>query len=85
MEFDLNREWKTFEVTAGIDDGSNWESGRLTIKVDDETTPLWAGTIELGEPQKLSLKVENRLRLRISVDENCSGAIMALGSPVLKR
>ncbi|WP_203600829.1 protein kinase [Streptomyces sp. SID9727] len=85
MEFDLNREWKTFEVTAGIDDGSNWESGRLTIKVDDETAPLWAGTIELGEPQKLSLKVENRLRLRISVDENCSGAVMALGSPVLKR
>ncbi|MFJ7625611.1 protein kinase [Streptomyces sp. NPDC097595] len=85
VEFDLNREWKTFEVTVGIDDGSNWESGRLTIKLDHDPNPLWAEKIELGEPQKLSLKVENALRLRISVDEDCSGAIVALGSPVLKR
>lgn len=83
MEFDLNREWKTFDVTVGIDDDSNYESGRLTIKVDDKT--LWVGTVELGEPQKLPLKVENALRLRISIDENCSGAVMVLGSPMLKR
>ncbi|MGC4945123.1 protein kinase domain-containing protein [Streptomyces sp. DT224] len=83
MEFDLDRAWTTFDVTAGIDDHSNYESGRLTVKVDDKT--LWVGTIVLGEPQKLSLKVENALRLRISIDENCYGAVMALGSPVLKR
>ncbi|MFC9751770.1 protein kinase [Streptomyces sp. NPDC056921] len=83
MEFNLGRAWQTFDLTAGIDDNSNYESGRLTIKVDDTT--LWVGTIELGKPQKLSLKVENRLRLRISVDENCSGAQLALGTPLLKR
>ncbi|MFB6875509.1 protein kinase [Streptomyces sp. NPDC056323] len=83
MEFNLGRAWQTFDLTAGIDDNSNYESGRLTVKVDDTT--LWVGTIELGKPQKLSLKVENGLRLRISVDENCSGAQLALGTPLLKR
>ncbi|MFD8853709.1 protein kinase [Streptomyces sp. NPDC059604] len=83
MEFNLGRAWRTFDLTAGIDDNSNYESGRLTIKVDDTT--LWVGTLELGKPQKLSLKVENGLRLRISVDENCSGAQLALGTPLLKR
>ncbi|MFF8716307.1 protein kinase [Streptomyces sp. NPDC015184] len=83
MEFNLSRAWQTFDLTAGIDDNSNYESGRLTIKVDDTT--LWVGTLELGKPQKLSLKVENGLRLRISVDENCSGAQLALGTPLLKR
>ncbi|MER5275666.1 protein kinase [Streptomyces sp. NPDC002809] len=83
MEFDLGRAWTTFELTAGVDDGSNYESGRLTIKVDDTT--LWVGTLELGKPQKLSLKVKNALRLRIGIDENCDGANLALGTPMLKR
>ncbi|WP_406455076.1 protein kinase [Streptomyces sp. NBC_00876] len=83
MEFDLGRAWTTFELTAGVDDGSNYESGRLTIKVDDTT--LWVGTLELGKPQKLSLKVKNALRLRISIDKNCYGANLALGTPMLKR
>ncbi|MFF4083250.1 protein kinase [Streptomyces sp. NPDC001777] len=83
MEFNLGRAWRTFDLTAGIDDNSNYESGRLTIKVDDTT--LWVGTLELGKPQKLSLKVENGLRLRISVDETCDGAHLALGTPLLKK
>ncbi|MEU9950458.1 protein kinase [Streptomyces sp. NPDC047939] len=83
MEFNLGRAWTTFDVTAGIDDDSNYEAGRLTVKVDDKT--LWVGTLELGKPQKLSLKVENGLRLRIRIDENCDGATMALGTPLLKR
>ncbi|MFE9857077.1 protein kinase [Streptomyces sp. NPDC005780] len=83
MEFNLDRAWTTFELTAGIDDDSNYEAGRLTVKVDDKT--LWVGTLELGKPQKLSLKVENGLRLRIRIDENCDGATMALGTPLLKR
>ncbi|MFB6815490.1 protein kinase [Streptomyces sp. NPDC056347] len=83
MEFDLGRAWRTFELTAGIDDGSYYESARLTIKVDD--TILWVGKLVLGKPQKLSLKVENGLRLRIGVDEDCDGAKLALGTPLLKR
>lgn len=83
MEFNLGRAWTTFDLTAGIDDDSNYEAGRLTVKVDDKT--LWVGTLELGKPQKLSLKVENGLRLRIRIDENCDGATMALGTPLLKR
>ncbi|MFB7913017.1 protein kinase [Streptomyces sp. NPDC056061] len=83
MEFNLGRAWKTFDLTAGIDDNSNYESGRLTIKAD--RTTLWVGTLELGKPQKLSLNIENRLRLRIQVDENCDGAQLALGTPVLRR
>ncbi|MEV8456985.1 protein kinase [Streptomyces sp. NPDC052095] len=83
MEFGLGRAWRTFDLTAGIDDGSYYESGRLTIKVDDTT--LWVGKLVLGKPQKLSLKVENGLRLRIAVDEDCDGAKIALGTPLLKR
>lgn len=84
VEFNLDRAWTTFELTAGIDDDSTYESGRLTIKVDDNKT-LWVGTVELGTPQKLSLKVKNALRLRIRVDDNCDGATLALGTPLLKR
>ncbi|MFD8690650.1 protein kinase [Streptomyces sp. NPDC059651] len=83
MEFNLDRAWTTFDLTAGIDDDSTYESGRLTIKVDDKT--LWVGTLQLGIPQKLSLKVDNGLRLRIHIDSNCDGAILALGTPLLKR
>ncbi|MFF9398786.1 protein kinase [Streptomyces sp. NPDC014744] len=83
MEFNLGRAWTTFDLTAGIDDDSYYESGRLTVKVDDTT--LWVGTLELGKPQRLSLKVANGLRLRIQVDENCDGAKLALGTPLLKR
>lgn len=83
MEFNLDRAWTSFELTAGVDDNSNYETGRLTVKADDTT--LWVGTLELGIPQKLSLKVKNRLRLRIRIDENCDGATMALGTPLLKR
>ncbi|MFD7067291.1 protein kinase [Streptomyces sp. NPDC059913] len=83
MEFGLGRAWRTFELTAGIDDDSYYESGRLTIKVDDTT--LWVGKLVLGKPQKLSLNVENGLRLRIAVDEDCNGAKLALGTPLLKR
>ncbi|MGW2843571.1 protein kinase domain-containing protein [Streptomyces sp. NPDC001274] len=83
MEFGLGRAWRTFELTAGIDDDSYYESGRLTIKVDDTT--LWVGKLVLGKPQKLSLNVENGLRLRIAVDEDCNGAKLALGTPLLKK
>ncbi|MEU3651432.1 protein kinase [Streptomyces sp. NPDC032161] len=83
MEFNLGRAWTTFDLTAGIDDDSYYESGRLTVKVDNTT--LWVGTLELGKPQRLSLKVANGLRLRIQVDENCDGAKLALGTPLLKR
>ncbi|MFI6898975.1 protein kinase [Streptomyces sp. NPDC050256] len=83
MEFNLSRAWTTFELTAGIDDNSHYETGRLTIKVDDTT--LWVGGLELGKPKKLSLKVENALRLRIRVDENCNEAAVVLGTPLLKR
>ncbi|MFE1404355.1 NPCBM/NEW2 domain-containing protein [Streptomyces sp. NPDC058770] len=83
MEFDLGRAWTTFDLTAGIDDDSHYETGRLTVKVDDTT--LWVGTLEPGKPQRLSLKVANGLRLRIQVDEDCDGAKLTLGTPLLKR
>ncbi|MEV6161696.1 protein kinase [Streptomyces sp. NPDC052052] len=83
MEFNLNRAWTDFDLTAGIDDNSNYESGRLTIKVDDKTA--WTGELTLGKPQKLTLPVQGGLRLRIHVDSNCDGAVLTLGTPLLKR
>ncbi|MER6096794.1 protein kinase [Streptomyces sp. NPDC001728] len=85
VEYDLNREWSWFDFTAGIDDGSNIESARIIVSVDDQPA-LFNETVDLGEPIKKTLKIEGALRLRLKVEETCTdegnGVIAA---PVLRR
>ncbi|WP_063833460.1 protein kinase domain-containing protein [Streptomyces sp. NRRL F-5727] len=85
VEYDLNREWKTFEFTAGVDDGSKVETARVVISVDDKPA-LFNETVRLGKPISETLDITGALRLRLKVEETCtdsgSGIIAA---PMLKR
>ncbi|MEU8621040.1 protein kinase [Streptomyces sp. NPDC048623] len=85
VEYDLNREWKSFEFTAGIDDGSEIESARIVISVDDKPADF-NETVHLGKPISRTLDISGALRLRLKVESTCtdsgSGIIAA---PLLRR
>ncbi|MFF5634539.1 protein kinase [Streptomyces sp. NPDC012825] len=85
VEYDLNREWKSFEFTAGIDDGSKIESARVVVSVDNQPA-LFNETVELGKPVTKALNVSGALRLRLKVEATCTdngNAVVA--APLLKR
>ncbi|MFI6418553.1 protein kinase [Streptomyces sp. NPDC050842] len=85
VEYDLNREWKAFEFTAGIDDGSRIESARVVISVDDQPA-LFNETVDLGKPVTKSLNIEGALRLRLKVESTCDDSGNAvIAAPLLKR
>ncbi|MFJ9824816.1 protein kinase [Streptomyces sp. NPDC101160] len=86
VEYDLNREWQTFEFTAGIDDRSKIETARIVVSVDDQPA-LFNETVQLGKPISRTLKITGALRLRLKVESSsCSdegnGVIAA---PTLRR
>ncbi|MFJ6249047.1 MULTISPECIES: protein kinase [unclassified Streptomyces] len=85
VEYDLNREWKSFEFTAGIDDGSKIESARVVVSVDNQPA-LFNETVELGKPVTRSLKIDGALRLRLKVEATCDDSGNAvIAAPLLKR
>ncbi|MER7467708.1 protein kinase [Streptomyces sp. NPDC097981] len=83
-EFDLNREWKELEFTAGIDDGSTNEQGRVTISLDGQPA-AFSELVELGKPITRSVQVSGALRLRVKVDKGCNNGTVVIAGPVLKR
>ncbi|MFI1454845.1 protein kinase domain-containing protein [Streptomyces roseus] len=83
-EFDLNREWKTLEFTAGIDDGSQNEKGRVSISLDGQPA-AFSELVELGKPISHSVDVSGALRLRIRVDKGCDNGTVVIAAPQLKR
>jgi hypothetical protein len=84
VEFDLNRDWKTLEFTAGIEDGSNNESGRISIALDGRPA-TFSEQVTLGNPITKSVDVGGALRLRIRVDKGCNSGTVVLAGPQLKR
>ncbi|MGW6707096.1 protein kinase domain-containing protein [Streptomyces sp. NPDC054956] len=83
-EFDLNREWKTLEFTAGIDDGSKNEKGRVSISLDGQPA-AFSELVELGKPISRTIDVSGALRLRIKVDKGCENGTVVIAAPQLKR
>ncbi|MFG2297373.1 protein kinase [Streptomyces sp. NPDC048603] len=83
-EFDLNKEWKSLEFTAGIDDGSNHEQGRISISLDDRPAEF-AELVELGKPMNKTIDVTGALRLRIKVEKGCNNGVVVIANPQLKR
>ncbi|MFG3348261.1 protein kinase [Streptomyces sp. NPDC048018] len=86
VEYDLNREWQTFEFTAGIDDKSKIEEARIVISVDDQPA-LFNETVVLGKPISRTLKVAGVLRLRLKVESSsCSDSGSGvIAAPILRR
>ncbi|WP_330298716.1 protein kinase domain-containing protein [Streptomyces sp. NBC_00503] len=83
-EFDLNREWKTLEFTAGIDDGSTNKKGRVTISLDGQPA-AFSELVELGKPITHTVDVSGALRLSIKVDKGCENGTTVIAAPQLKR
>lgn len=83
-EFDLNREWKHLEFTAGIDDGSTKEKGRVSISLDGQPA-AFSELVELGKPVTKSVDVSGALRLRIKVEKGCDTGIVVIAAPQLTR
>ncbi|MFD5147897.1 protein kinase [Streptomyces sp. NPDC058401] len=83
-EFDLNRAWKTLEFTAGIDDGSENEKGRVSISLDGQPASF-SELVELGKPITHTVDVSGALRLRIKVDKGCDNGTVVIAAPELKR
>ncbi|WP_328300944.1 protein kinase [Streptomyces sp. NBC_00435] len=83
-EFDLNREWKTLEFTAGIDDGSTNEKGRVTISLDGKPA-AFSELVELGKPITRTVDVSGALRLRVKVDKGCDNGTVVIAGPQLGR
>ncbi|MFB7980934.1 protein kinase domain-containing protein [Streptomyces vinaceus] len=83
-EFDLNREWKHLEFTAGIDDGSTHEKGRVSISLDGKPA-AFSELVELGKPATQSVDVTGALRLRVKVDMGCDNGTVVIAAPQLTR
>ncbi|WP_406512781.1 protein kinase [Streptomyces sp. NBC_00161] len=83
-EFDLNREWKHLEFTAGIDDGSTHEKGRVSISLDGKPA-AFSELVELGKPAAKSVDVTDALRLRVKVDMGCDNGTVVIAAPQLTR
>ncbi|MFK0042674.1 protein kinase [Streptomyces sp. NPDC090741] len=83
-EFDLNREWKHLEFTAGIDDGSTHEKGRVSITLDGKPA-AFSELVELGKPATQSVDVTGALRLRVKVDMGCDNGTVVIAAPQLTR
>ncbi|MFF6884556.1 protein kinase [Streptomyces sp. NPDC012421] len=85
VEYDLNREWKSFTFTAGVDDGSSIETARIIVSIDDKPA-LFNETVDLGKPITTSLKIEGALRLRLKVEATCTDSGNGIiAAPMLRR
>ncbi|WP_405488560.1 protein kinase domain-containing protein [Streptomyces sp. NBC_00096] len=83
-EFDLNREWKYLDFTAGIDDGSVNEKGRVTITLDGQPA-AFSELVALGKPITKRVEVSGALRLRLKVDAGCDMGKVVIAGPQLTR
>ncbi|GHB49256.1 hypothetical protein GCM10010347_18980 [Streptomyces cirratus] len=83
-EFDLNREWKSLDFTAGIDDGSTHEKGRVSISLDGRPA-AFSELVELGKPITKKVDVNGALRLRLKVDAGCDMGKVVIAAPQLTR
>ncbi|THA53497.1 serine/threonine protein kinase [Streptomyces sp. A1136] len=83
-EFDLNREWKYLDFTAGIDDGSTHEKGRVSVSLDGQPA-AFSELVELGKPITKRVDVNGALRLRLKVDAGCDMGKVVIAAPQLTR
>ncbi|MFJ7589990.1 protein kinase [Streptomyces sp. NPDC097617] len=83
-EFDLNREWKYLDFTAGIDDGSTHEKGRVTIALDGQPA-AFSELVSLGSPLTKRVDVSGALRLRLKVEAGCDVGKVVIAGPQLTR
>lgn len=63
-EYNLGRDWESFESTIGLLDDSDIEqSGRFRIILDG--SEIWQQDIDFGQSEDVSINVSNGLRLRL--------------------
>ncbi|WP_306366979.1 NPCBM/NEW2 domain-containing protein [Nocardiopsis sp. CC223A] len=85
VEFDLGRDWKTFEAVVGLSDDSPSGSS-VTVRVFADDDLLDSHTLGLGETGEVSVSVENALRLRLEVERlEDSGWTAVWAAPTVSR
>ena len=79
IEYNLNRDCKSFRGTAGLDDHSPTASSAL-VGLATDGTPRWSGTFGLAQSAPVAFDVTHVFRLTVGA-VNSGGAIGAVGTP----
>ena len=79
VEYNLNRDCKSFRGTAGLDDHSPTASSAL-VGLATDGTPKWSGTFGLAQTTPVAFDVTQVFRLTIAV-VNSGGGHGAVGTP----
>jgi hypothetical protein len=73
-DYDLGRDWESFEAMVGLLDDSSFEQGgRFRIILDGST--IWEQDVEFGQAEPVSINVSGGLRLRLEVVSLSEGSI----------
>lgn len=73
-EYNLGRDWESFEAVVGLLDNSSFEQrGRFRIILDG--SEIWKKDLEFGQAEEVSINVSDGLRLRLEVVSLEEGAI----------
>lgn len=89
VEYSIDRRYTTLRTVVGLSDES--ASGLpMEVEITGDGTPLWTGTVQVGQPEELALDVTGVLRLRVTATRQfdrtseCNSVYAALGDPVLE-
>jgi hypothetical protein len=73
-EYNLGRDWESFEAMVGLLDDSSFEQGgRFRIILDGAT--IWEEDVEFGEAKPIEINVSGGLRLRLEAVSLHEGSI----------
>jgi hypothetical protein len=90
VEYSVDRRFSTLNVVVGLSDESGFGLP-VEVEIAGDGTPLWTGTVQVGQPQNLEIGVTNILRLRVTGTRlfdrrttDCDKFYVALGDPALE-
>ncbi len=83
-EFNIGRDWDTFEATVGLTDNSKSSAGQARFKVVVDNEVRWEQIVGFGQAVDVSANVKDGLRLTLLIEPLNDGcAIYVWGSPQL--
>ncbi|MDT0331493.1 NPCBM/NEW2 domain-containing protein [Nocardiopsis lambiniae] len=84
MEYDLGKDWTTFEATIGLADDSE-EGAEVTFRMYADSDPVLSHTLSRGEVEEISIDVAGALYLKLEAERVSSGGIAVWGDPAVFR
>lgn len=90
VEYSIDRRYSTLNVVVGLSDESAFGLP-VEVEITGDGTSLWVGSVQVGQPQDLSLDVTGILRVKVSATRQfdrttgeCHSVFAALGDPALE-